>query len=87
MRRTLALKMSTTQRACLTASMIRAVSVSASVAPRTLKRFLIGEVVAPMCAARIVRALHDHGLVGDAASASAATTNASRDGSLPPATA
>lgn len=46
----------------LTAHDTRRVAVAASVEPRTVRQYLIGERVRPMCAARIVGALHKLGL-------------------------
>ncbi|MGO9839179.1 MAG: hypothetical protein ACLP1X_33775 [Polyangiaceae bacterium] len=52
----------TTLSATLSACVQREISVAASCDPRTLRRYLDGEVVAPMCAARIERALTSAGL-------------------------
>jgi hypothetical protein len=46
----------------LNASQTRAISVAASCDPRTLRRYVTGERVQPLCQERIERALREAGL-------------------------
>jgi hypothetical protein len=70
--------------ATLSASAQREISVAASCDPRTLRRYLDGEVVAPMCAARIERALTSAGLQEHIAAAYARRRSTVPPSSNPP---